>query len=264
MVKRIILLLAVTLSSAVFGQRVSSFEEIEEFLTEADEQTLVLFDIDLVLLIPKDPALQMANWVRHKEILQRHYKAHPPDLREAILRVMVSDYEDLLLDPRSSTTIARLQDRGVPTLALTASFTGEEMFEERWDRLAAYDIDLSRSFPELEMEQYTHFPQSGGGYPMYYRGILFTNGRHLSKGELLAHFLDEVGRWPTRVVFVDDRQEHLDSVGEILTERGIDHTLLLFTGANTYPSQELTSEEMEVAWTRLTDRAKEWVCTTEF
>lgn len=266
MLKTVALSLALLLTSVVSAEsrsifhEVFSFSEMERYFDQADQESLVIFDIDLVLLIPAEPALQMPNMIRHRETMTQHYKSHHPDVRAAILRLMISEFGQQLVEEGSVASLLKLQERGVPTMAFTASWTGGGLAEARWSHLANYQIDFSSLLPERERIVFDTYTEAAGGFPAYYRGILFTNGDHPSKGELLLKFLDRVDCSPHHILFIDDRKENLDSVGEVLSERGVDHTLLWYRGANHFQSKEVTAEEMARVWGGLVERAKEMTC----
>jgi hypothetical protein len=264
MLKKVILAFAILSTSLLSAkesfQEVHSFAEMGSYFDEAGEKSLVIFDIDLVLLMPAEPALQMPNMIRHREMITRLFKSHPPEVRAAVLRLMITEFGHLLVERESVNAIQKLQKRGVPTIALTASWTSDDLIERRWRQLADHGIDFSKfKAEEILFEGYQEVFQS---CPAYSCGILFTNGESVSKGALLLDFLDRVKCSPQCIIFIDDRKENLDSVGASLTERGIDHLLLWYRGANIYLSQEVTAEEMKRTWHQLTQKAREAVCST--
>jgi hypothetical protein len=93
-------------------------------------------------------------------------------------------------------------------------------------------------------------PAYRGNYPVHIRGLLFTNGKNCSKGELLVAYLKKIGERPGRVIFVDDKEDNLKSAESALLnyDQGIDFLGLHYLGANSYPSRPISAEEFGAKW----------------
>lgn len=53
----------------------------------------------------------------------------------------------------------------------------------------------------------------------YSEGILF--GANNDKGKIMLQFFERTGYWPKKIIFLDDKQSHLEPVKKIAEQRGI-------------------------------------------
>lgn len=102
----------------------SDFEIIEAKVQEADENTLVIFDVDDVLLHPKDQILKIHNKPHAEEI----YKQIEARLTQAEAQELYSysllQRQNGPVDERIITLIDQIQSKGIKVLALTNCLTG--------------------------------------------------------------------------------------------------------------------------------------------
>ena len=57
------------LLTIVAHARIMEICKIDEICPHLDEDSLVIFDVDLVLVQPKDPAFQLVNMVKHRNYI---------------------------------------------------------------------------------------------------------------------------------------------------------------------------------------------------
>jgi len=243
--------------SAYEIREVHSLGEITPQLEAAGQESLVLFDIDNVLLIPDHPAFQIANWGPYKPLLRDHYDTLSAEEREALVMLMIIENEPLLIDALAPELIARLIDRGVPTLALTAAWSKGHLADHRVNALRRFEIEMKGQGGWPERIVFDQFCQANGSYPLYQDGVLFTNGKAASKGELLRAFFTHTSFRPERILFIDDHRNNLESVGETMDELGIPSDLIWYHGAKHFESGPIDKEEMESVWSEYVKRAKE-------
>jgi hypothetical protein len=235
-------------------------EEIFKHFEDADSTTLAIFDVDMVLIQPAEPAFQMANMKRHNSISKRIFREIPKEKQMIFLGLMTVGSPPVLINDCIPQYLQRLIQRGIPAMALTANLTGklssiENMEKWRVEALRLVGIDFSQSAPYHSPIIFDTLPSYRGNYSAFLEGILFVNGTNVQKGEALVSFLQKVGRNPKKVVFVDDREENLVSVGKALQslDETIEYKGLHFLGAQNYPSKEISEDEFESRWVQLAE-----------
>lgn len=241
--------------------KVNQMQEVFSFFQHADSDTLIIFDVDMVLVQPNDPAFQMANMKRHSNIAKKIMKEMPHEKQMIFLSLMTIKSQPLLIDPQIPQQLSRLHQRGIPSMALTANLTGEfsiikSMEKWRVEGLRQLGIDFSQSAPYQCSIAFYHLPSFRGNYSTYLDGILFVNGTTCSKGEALLAFLHQMQVHPKKIIFVDDREENLRSVEAALRGKEIDYQALHFVGAQDFPSPLLTEEQFERRWRELAKEAE--------
>ena len=244
-------------------REVSTMQEVANYLETLTEEDLAIFDIDMVLTQPDDPAFQMGTMYQHLPIAQKIIAQVPKDKLDVFFTLMTTSCGACLVDPFCLQVLDNLAKTCVPTMGLTGNFTGKfatiaNMEEWKLDSLKNLGIDFSSRCPYRET---IVFPESTsrGNYPIYTRGVLFVNGIFDSKGQALTHFLCKINYMPKRVVFIDDMERHLKTVEASLHayNPSIEYQGLLFTGGNYCPSIEVEETEFETKWQTCAHLAQE-------
>lgn len=244
--------------------QVNDMKEVFAEFDSADAQTLGIFDVDMVLIQPSDPAFQMANMKRFSAVAKRIMKEVPADKQMLFLSLMTISSEPVLIDERTPLFMQQIITRGIPMMALTANLTGplgkiSDMAEWRIEGLRRLGIDFSKTAPCESALVFDNLASYRGNYSTYLNGALFVNGTNVSKGDAFLAFLEKTHYYPSKVIFVDDREENLKSLEAAIQklEKPIEYRGLHFTGAQNYPSKEISEEEFALRWQTLADQAKE-------
>lgn len=212
-------------SSSSCFQKIDSFFEAADRLIMADENTLVLFDVDYTITMPGSPMLWPKIAKVHAQWLQELYAStfKKSNKSEEYLRSIWQDQEiPAVVEADVVTIIKTLQNRNVPVFALTAIMTGSHytipsLPEWRFKKLQQIGIDFRNDeFPDIIFNE---FPDVNGYYPIFYQGILCT--ALATKGEVLGAFLDRMQWKPSRVIFFDDNLTRLEEVKIEMEKRAI-------------------------------------------
>lgn len=214
------LLLSSSLSGAIF--EAPCFSDI---LKEADKKTLVLLDIDDTLMIPVQ-SLGSDVWFRYrKEELEKGGITSKEALEKAL-----SEWEAIrhltkmkLVEPGIDQVVAKMQKEGFLIMGLTTQ--GLALATRTVQQLISLGIDLSLTAPSSE----NHYFQNNHGV-LYRQGILFTSGTH--KGKAILKFLREVELSPKKIVFINDKQTHLQEVEGEVEKAGISFVGLRYSASD--------------------------------
>ena len=259
------LLTTIAAISITYGEiiPVNTMQDALKIFQEADRDTLALFDIDMVILQPRDPAFQMANMKRYSPIVKKIMQQLPADKRDVFLVLTTISSETVLIDSKMPHLIEELTEKKVPNMALTGNFTGrfadiENMEEWKIKRLAQWGIDFSKGAPHGEKIVFEDLPSYRGRHSTYTSGVLFVNGSVCPKGDALIAFLKRTGYLPKKVIFIDDREDNLRSVESALLafNPSIVFKGLHYTGAKDYPSPSISEQQFEAQWQEVAERAK--------
>lgn len=204
----------------------NNFDTIKTNIAAANANTLVIFDIDEVLLQPKDQILK----IKHHEQLQQIFHNFSPKLTEQ----QIQELDSLIMlqrqiepiDPKFIELIATLQNKQIKTLALTQCSTGplgkvpnlenwriQELkklgyhFDKSWKNIKATFFRNIRSQVDLQRT------------PAFKQGILFSCGR--PKGDTLKAFLQYIKLQPKNIIFVDDKIKNINSIAKFTKQNKI-------------------------------------------
>ncbi|CCB85568.1 putative uncharacterized protein [Parachlamydia acanthamoebae UV-7] len=243
---------------------VYNMEEVFQHFSDADSKTWAIFDVDMVLIQPSNPAFQMANMKRFGAISKTIMKNIPVDKQMMFLSLMTTSCPSVLIDERTPQYLSNIIGKNIPTMALTAHLTGqfggiENMGKWRIEGLKQLGIDFSKASPYPHTLVFDNLTAYRGNYSIYQDGILFVNGNAVSKGEVFVTFLEKAGKYPDKVIFIDDREDNLKSLENAIQqlEKPIEYQGLHFLGAQNYPSQRISEDEFELQWLKYASEVKE-------
>ena len=244
--------------------KVDTMQEVMCHFEDADPDTLAVFDIDMVLLQPSDPAFQVPNINYHMESAQRIIRSLPEEKFPIFVVLASTQSDSILVDEKTPDYFQQLSERGIPRIALTANFTGpigpvDNLESWKINRLNQLGYDFTTTAPTSEQITFNELPSYRGNYSLYTDGVLFTNHPDCAKGDLLVRFLQQADVCPKRVIFIDDHLNNLESVEEALAgwDPSIQYDGLHYVGAQNYPSTPLTEEAFEARWEAIASLARE-------
>jgi len=218
----------------------SKIDKLEEMqLENEDPDTLVIFNIDDTLITTTDIFLHpecnhiFLDIVHKKftEIQLGRERKHFINL----LSLTILEPERVLIEKSTPHFLQTLQQRGFKTLALTSCPTGQfgiipKVEHLKINQLKDLGIDFSSSFDLPNAISFQEIRKTNHRPPLFEKGILFSKG--YSKGEVLTAFLEQLDWKPSKVIFVDDLEENLQSMKKQLDALDIPFVGFHFTGAH--------------------------------
>lgn len=243
--------------------QVNTMQEVFDHFKEADCKTLAIFDVDMVLVQPSDPAFQMANMKRFNTIAKRIMQELPVEKQMIFLSLMTISSDPVLIDDEIPQFLQQLIRKEIPSMALTANLTGsfgtiKNMEQWRAHSLRCLGIDFSKTAPYSDPFIFDDLALYRGNYSTYSNGILFVNGTVVSKGEAFLSFLAKTQISPNKIIFIDDREDNLKSLEAAIQKLGkpIEYVGLHFIGAQKYLSKMISESEFESRWQKLASEAR--------
>jgi hypothetical protein len=241
--------------------QIDSYAQATQTLASADENTLVLFDVDYTLIMPetvmcrKKVQKEHAAWF--KELVE-HTLKNSSKSKEYIQSLQRAHDNARLIEPEIPHMIESLQKRGVKVIALTALQTGSfhtipSLPVWRFNKLLDVGINLSSIPYDDEIFETLQPPNSTS--PVLYRGILCSTT--LAKGLVVGAFLDRIGWTPSQVIFFDDHLTRVKEVAQEMQLRDIPFCGFHYRGADKVPG-ELNKELATLQYTHLV-QYEEWL-----
>lgn len=212
------LLLLCTLFTTTFVfseiRTISSFDEIS--LHELSTKTLVMFDIDDVLIYPKDALMQ--NWRKGwKPEGERAWSAEEDTIAWANAKFQI-------MDPSGPQLIDLLNAQEIPAIGFTAFAMDQAGIVESVPGWRSHQLESLGICFKAEKE--IVFSVEEGFVPASFeKGILYCGDFYKkdknNKGIILSLYLDWLDWKPDLAILIDDGKKNLDSVEKALEARGI-------------------------------------------
>ncbi|MDR3623554.1 MAG: DUF2608 domain-containing protein [Chlamydiales bacterium] len=240
---------------------IQSFNDIRSELDSTDADTLVVFDVDDVLITYNDMVLRPSG----AHFRPASWKGIDPKEIPYLISIMLNEGQIILIDHSTPLLINKLKSKGVKTIALTAARTGkfgviESAEEWRLKVLKQFDIDFSKSFSTKQI-YFDNIEKKETEYSLFKDGVLFLGDEKTTKGALLVQFLKKVQWTPKKVIFIDDKMSHLTSVEAALNKAKIPFQGYQYKGADKLPGK-LDEQIAEVQFSHLRKDHK-WLSDSE-
>jgi FMN phosphatase YigB (HAD superfamily) len=242
--------------------KTSILSPIELAIQHADSETLVIFDVDDVLITAKDQILQPA----HKKFLERLNKDLESRLSEEEAQILWSIIwlarSDEPVDPKMVSLIKEAQSRGLKVMALTNAWTGPfgnipSLEDWRIDELQGFGYTFKDLWSTLKLKTFKNLKSKDPKrFPVFQEGVLFTC--NLQKGEALKTFLQYTGFSPKKIIFIDDKQKHLKSVEAFSKDAGIPFVGFQYTAIAERPRVPLNEERARLQFLIL-EKEHKWL-----
>jgi phosphoserine phosphatase len=204
---------------ASFAHEYKTIQKIEEAyaeLSSADKDSLVIFDVDNVLITAISAIRRPIGESLREHLSEKYFRYRSEMKQQELQSIMWLQGKSRLVEAEILSVIQDLQKRKVPSIALTALGSGkfgriENMGKYRIEQLDRLGIHFRPIIPQTEM-LFTELVEENGSYPQYREGILFTNWFKNNKGVVLLSFLKKSNLNPRKIIFFDDVAANLDTV----------------------------------------------------
>lgn len=233
------------------------------------DEILVAFDIDMTLTQPNHPALFYPNLRKYSEDYKSIMGKLPPEQRDLAVTLTTQNFPQRWVEDETLSLIHTLQNEGIKIIAFTSSLTGnfpgleDKIIKLRAQQLDAMGLEISDHLPEFPTEEiFTQFHEYAGDFPLFYQGILSTNGEgNISKGECFIAFLkiSSLKNFHPKAIFmIDDKRKHLELMKLALSEYdpSIEFKGIEYSGAYGYAPQDISRDDFRKVWDDLAQQAK--------
>lgn len=265
----ILLMLSHTTQAEVISM--STMQEVENKVMELvahfpPQDMLAVFDIDMVLTQPSNPAFQMPNMQRNRAEIKVLLKGITPEQKDILLNLITKSSDPVLIEQDTPEIIKTIAAKKIKTMALTASLTGQlgkikNLEVWRYEVLKNLGIDFSNSFPQTSEIKFNNVPEYIRRKPVFYKGILCSNGdgNKNNKGDALVLFLEKISFSPKVVIFVDDKKENLENVEQALVKFNphIKYIGVEYKGGESINSVYIDAKTVLHEWEKLFIEAKQ-------
>lgn len=253
--------------------KTNDVHKIESEVTQANPETLVIFDVDDVLMHADDQILKVQNKPYLEALEQKLEKKLGEEKADALYSLIFLQRKNGPVDKRIIQLIANLQEKGIKVLALTNCFTGkygaiDSMEDWRINELEhiGYHFDKSWSdtkphhFEGLSKQMGQGLSAKSSSVPLFKGGVVFTSS--VSKGEALKAFLAYAGLSPRKIIFIDDKKKHIESVEKTVESLGIPFVGIEYTAVKDARAEPLNKERAEFQFEVL-EKEHKWLSDQE-
>lgn len=246
---------------------ITHLKELSKELETANSKTLVVFDVDEVLITTEDHFIHPNSdnaflGFFGKEMEKAKTPEEKKELEEKISLTILLP-KRVLIEEETPKMIKDLQQRGIKVIALTSCITGPfgvipKVETWRIEHLASLGINFSVAFPQIKPTYLTEL-NTRKPSPLFEQGCLFSKG--YKKGEVLKAFFKQHNYYPEKVIFIDDLPENIVSVEAELATLGIECKAFHYIGAERF-FKTVDVELLHYQFNHLLEK-REWLSDVE-
>lgn len=254
--------------SACFAKiiKTNDIKVIETRLRSADKNTLVIFDVNNVLMNWNDQILKSKNAGAAKKLM-KSLKARISNKkqRKEIISILFLESKTSPVDMRMISLVSDLQNSNIKVLMLTSWSTGSfglipKAEDLRLVQLAEHGYNFKKSWPHLQTKHLRALiedPRTSD--PIYKDGVVFID--QATKSESLEAFLKYANFKPKKITFVDDKVEHLGSVNQFAQNHNIEFMGIEYTKA--YDEMQPLNLDIAKLQFEVLEKRKKWLSDDE-
>ena len=246
--------------------KTSILSPIELAIQHADSETLVIFDVDDVLITVKDQILQ-SEYEKFLEELNKKLESRTSEEEaQKFWSIIYLTRIDELVDPRMVALIKEAQAKGLKVMAFTNAWTGTfgnipSLEDWRLNELADFGYTFKDSWSALKPKTFEALKsQDPKRFPVFKDGIVFTS--NLPKDEVLKAFLEYASLSPKKIIFIDDKSKNLKSVEAFCQKTGIKFTGFEYIAVAERPKSPLNEKRAQLQFEVL-EKEHQWLSDEE-
>ena len=227
-----IMLFTVNISFAAII-KTNDFKIIENNIQTTNTDTLLIFDVDDVLLQPKDQLLKSHNEGYFEKIYQSMETRTNKNQAEKLFSLIMIQRKVEPVEKQIVKLVNTAQKNGIKVLALTFCSTGKlgtinSLEDWRIQELKVLGYNFDKSWNKLTKKIFNQLPINKlNKFVAFQQGIIFTGG--VSKAAALNVFLNYADHKPKKIIFVDDKKYNLEIVEKFAKETNIEFLGIEYT-----------------------------------
>ncbi|QQV74944.1 hypothetical protein H6P87_00486 [Rickettsia tillamookensis] len=242
--------------------KVHDFKEVIEAVEQANNTSLVLFDVDDVIVMDTDESRLTHDY--RKELMKSIEKRLTRKECELLLSVILKGKKSRFVNSDILKIFTLLKEKNIPAMGLTKLPTGkfgviEDMIEWRVRELTELKVNF-QEFSPLEDEITIEDFNIGYGKPTLKDGIIYT--AEYDKGSVLEYVLRKTDYYPQSIIFIDDIEENLLSLQETCKKLKINYQGFEFMGSAIVPEPDL-DEQLEKIRFEILEKEYKWLTDEE-
>lgn len=104
---------------------IEKFNVLKEQMSDIDNDTLFILDVDYTLTQPSNPAFQQANFCLNPQMIKDFVKSIPESIKSEFTSLVATSGEGQLLEEEVPSIIRALKEKGGQILIISGILTGQ-------------------------------------------------------------------------------------------------------------------------------------------
>ncbi len=263
----IAIILTLTICNICYAQNEiipsNDYSVLKTLLQTTDQNTLIIFDVDDVIIRPTDEYDMNRNTFRNSLWRELGNKLSLNTFKEYYGNTR-SNSQWELVDRDIYSVFKLIEERKLSTISLTSFVTGSYGLmgnAEDWriNQLKQFGFDFSKLSP-LKRNYYIKTEDNPHGESLLKSGVIFT--ARGNKGAALEYVLNTEDFHPKKIIFIDDRLENLQSIQSFAQRAKIDFIGIHYTKIAELPPPNV-NHDFETLRFKILENEQKWLSYRE-
>lgn len=242
---------------------ISTFIPLKKIIQQANQNTLVIFDVDHVLIMPTDEYTLNRHPYRKKLWQDIECRISKEEMK-TLYGITASKAKWRLVDPDIISIFTYLKKYQIPSIALTSLYTGkfgniEKLEDWRIKQLQDLGFDFASLTP-IKEELFANELEEQGGVPMLKSGVVLT--AQIDKAKTLEYILHHNNYYPETIIFIDDQLQNIESLEKLSSKLQIKFHGFHYTAVSNMPIPEINKQTEKLRF-QILEREHKWLSHQE-
>lgn len=243
--------------------KISNFILLKEAIERANKDTLVIFDVDHVLIMPTDEYTLNRHPYR-KELWKAIENRISKEKWKELYGITASKAKWRLVDPDIMNIFAELKVRKIPTMALSSIYTGkfgviDSIEDWRVKQLHDLGFDFATLTP-IKIDLYLKELEANDGIPILKSGVMLT--AQIDKAKMLEYVLHHTNYRPKTIIFVDDMLNNIESLENLSRKMQIEFYGFHYVAVSQMPLPIINKETEKLRF-QILEQEHKWLTHQE-
>lgn len=242
---------------------ISDFLPLQAIIKAADRDTLVIFDVDHVLIMPTDESTLNRHPYR-KQLWQNIVSRISKEEWKNLYGITAAKAKWRLVDSDILDIFAELKAKQIPVMALSSIYTGkygniEKIEDWRIKQLKDFGFDFTLLTP-IKIDLNAKELEEQDGVPILKSGVMLT--AQVDKAKMLEYVLHHANYRPKTIIFIDDQLNNIESLEKMSTKLQIKFHGFHYTAVSDMP-QPVINEQTEKIRFQILEQEHQWLTHKE-
>lgn len=234
---------------------VSSLHEAKQYFSEASTTTLVMFDLNGVVLEPTEEMLQVNNKSIFKKYWQKYCGKMSHDEERPYFLTLRTRTGYKTVEDGIHEILSDLSGRGSKAVVLTLAPVGgsptpyEQVLTDALRENQIFFAPFWGNIHRLNLDSFRKGDRTFN--PIFVDGLVVTDG--MDKGSVFESFIEHISGATLfdKVIFIDDKESNLKSVEDVAKRLGFSYVGILYKNPKVNMDTTVKDEDVEESIRRL-------------
>lgn len=236
---------------------------IEQAIEEAQDDTLVIFDVVDTLITCDEPLFHSNNKNTFGKVSETFFHNLSKEKVDELMTTILNERKTSLVDAKVLELLEVIRKKHFKMLVLTSCGTGKYGIIEKMEDWRLHQLrSVGFNFEDLSIKDEKWFDSMQGphGVPLLKNGVIFS--AQIDKSIVLEEVFKVENLSFKKIIYVDDQLQNLKDVQAFCEKKGLDFIGFEYTAVKDRPVQKIDEKLIEIQLNILLNEGQ-WITSEE-